>query len=129
MRATVLVLTALCLTAGAVSAEPPDAPAQGRRPSIERLAADLQLDDYQKGEVERILEAQHQSMRTARAQLEASGEQPSREEMRKRREQMQPETLEALKPILTEEQLQKFQTLMKDRRRGPPSERRDQDEE
>jgi len=129
MRATVLALTALCLTAGAVSAEPPDAPAQGRRPSIERLAADLQLDDYQKGEVERILEAQHQSMRTARAQLEASGEQPSREEMRKRHDQMQQETLEALKPILTEEQLQKFQTLMKDRRRGPPPERRDQDEE
>lgn len=132
MKSTLLTLTALFLTAGIASADPPDAASAGHRPPIERLATDLQLDDYQKGEVERILEAQHESMRMARAQSEASGERPSHEEMRKRHEQMQQETLKALKPILTEEQLQKFQTLMKDRRReppGPPPERRDQDEE
>jgi len=132
MRTTVSTLTALCLIAGIASAEPPDAPAQGRRPPIERLATDLQLDDYQKGEVEKILESQHAKMQAAREQAETSGERPSREEMRKRHEQMKQETLEQLRPILTEEQLQKFQTRMKDRRRGPrglPPESRDQDEE
>jgi len=120
MRVTLLMAATLGLTARLATAEPPDAPPQGRRPPIERLAEDLQLDDYQKGEVEKILEAQHAKMQAAREEAEASGTRLTRGEMKGRHEQMQQETLEQLKSILTEEQLQKFQTLMKERRRGPP---------
>ncbi len=119
MKATVLVSSVLSLAAAGASAEPPDSPPTGHRPPIERLASDLGLDESQKGEVERILEAQHAKMLAAREEAEASGVRPSHEEMHKRREQMQQETLEQLKPVLTEEQLQKFQSLMKERRRGP----------
>ncbi len=119
MRSTILIVSVLGFAATSASAEQPGSSPHGHRPPIERLASDLGLDDHQKGEVERILEAQHEKMRAAREQADASGERPSHEEMRQRHEQMQQETLEQLRPVLTEEQLQKFQSLMKERRSGP----------
>jgi hypothetical protein len=137
MKAKVIVtLGVLWLAAGNALANPPAGSQQGqpqqsgpqqggpqqgqRRPPIERLAADLGLDEQQKAEVQKILEAQHQKMRSERDEIEASGQRPSREEMHQRHEQMDQETLEQLRPVLNEEQLQKFQELRKQHRRGPP---------
>lgn len=104
------VIAVLGLAAAAVSAQPPGP--RGGPPDIERLTVLLDLDTYQKGEVERILGEQRAAMMATRSELAASGERPSFEEMRARREQNQQEVLTKLQSVLTEPQIAKFKVLM-----------------
>ncbi len=86
----ILVLLALGAH-GALAQSPPPGP------PIEKLAAELQLDEYQRGEVKRILE-EH------------------REQMRKHMEQARAELLQQLQSVLTAEQIEKFNKLQEERR-------------
>lgn len=109
MKISIPVLTALLVTAGTAGAQPP----RGGLPRLDmdRMAILLDLDDYQKSEVERVLNEQREAGVAMREQLAASGERPSREEMQAHREQMQQDTLTKLQAVLTEQQLVKFQVL------------------
>ena len=89
-------------------------------PPIERLAQDLGLDATQQAQVKQILDAQHTKMDAERAQYEASGTRPSREEMHAKHEQMDAELDQQLSTVLTAEQLAKFKELRRHRPMGPP---------
>jgi FMN phosphatase YigB (HAD superfamily) len=79
---------------------------------MDRLATLLDLDTYQKTQVQRVFEEEHTAMDASREQLAASGEQqPSFEQMRARRDQVHQETLTKLESVLTQDQLKKFEAL------------------
>lgn len=107
------------LAAGVAGAQPPGAPAGGGPLDIERLTILLDLDAYQKGEVERVLTEQREAQRAAREaqraareqERAAGGEPPSRDEMRARREQNRDELFGKLQNTLTEQQLTKLKVL------------------
>ena len=104
-------LLALTLLAGGMAlAEPPAPPSQAER--MDRMALLLDLDAYQKTEVEKILKEQHEQMRAARDSARASGaERPSREEMKAKHDQYQQELHTKLSGVLNETQLKKFDAL------------------
>jgi hypothetical protein len=119
-----LAVALLALAAGAALAEPP----RGAVP-IEKLATELQLDEYQKGELSRILDEQRSKMDATREQFMASGQRPSPEEMLEHLRQADKEILQQLQSVLTAEQIEKFKELKERHRRNmregmppPPSE-------
>jgi Spy/CpxP family protein refolding chaperone len=102
---------------------PPGAPGPGGRHEspaehMDHLATLLDLTADQKTQVQAVLEAEHTKMKAAHDQAESSGTKPTFEQMKAAHEQMQQDTLAQLKPILTADQLKKFQVLMAER--GPP---------
>lgn len=118
MRRLSLTLLLLALGADAALAQrpPPGLP-------LEKLATELQLDEYQKGELKRIFEEQRATMEAEREQLDSSGQKPAREQMRQRMEQAQAELLQQLQSVLTAEQIEKFKTLqekLRERLRDAP---------
>jgi hypothetical protein len=94
---------------------------------MERLTVLLDLDAYQKQEVERVLKEQREAARAERATREgADGERPSFAEMQALREQADEETITKLQSVLTEQQIAKLKLLMEppaEARRGPPGAR------
>lgn len=105
------LLLALSFAAATVAAQPPG-PRPGGPLDIERLTILLDLDAYQKGEVERVLTEQRAAMREARQAAAASGERPSREEMHARREERQTALMSQLSNVLTAQQIKKLEVLM-----------------
>ena len=107
------VVAVLGLAAGAASAQPPGPPPGGRF-DMDDLAILLDLDAYQKGEVERVFTEQRDAMRAARQERAAAaeGERPSRDEMRALREQRREELFGKLENTLTEQQLTKLKILL-----------------
>ncbi|HWK49334.1 MAG TPA: hypothetical protein VNR40_05575 [Steroidobacter sp.] len=85
-------------------------------PNMDRLALLLDLDAYQKTEVEKILKEQHEQMRTDFAAARASGTRPSRDEMKAKREESKQELHTKLSAVLNETQMKKFDALHE---RGP----------
>lgn len=123
MKSLALTLVVAAAVASTALAEPPSGPPPGVRggPPIERLATDLGLDENQKSEVKRILEDQRTRMDAERQQFEASGQRPTREEMRAKHDAMDAELRQQLSGVLTSEQLEKFDAIREQRRRqGPP---------
>jgi Spy/CpxP family protein refolding chaperone len=119
------VLLALAASTLALADEPAGPPPGGPHrggPPIERLAKDLGLDTSQTTEVKAILDAQRAKMDVERAQFEASGTRPTREEMQAKHQQMDAELQQQLSVVLTPEQLAKFEQLRKQRPKGPPPE-------
>lgn len=96
--------------AGAAVAQPPDR-SGGPRFDIERLTILLDLDAYQRGEVERVLNEQREQNQAARAALTDTGERPTREEMQARRVQSQADLVARLEAVLTPQQVTKFKVL------------------
>lgn len=95
----------------------PAAPTAQRGPDMDRMALLLDLDAYQKTEVEKILKEQHQQMRSEFEAARASGAaRPSRDEMKAKREQYKQELHTKLSAVLNETQLKKFDALHE---RGP----------
>jgi hypothetical protein len=87
---------------------------------IDKLEILLDLDAYQKSEVQKILDAQRETMRAKREQLRASDTRPSFEAMQKERESAQAATRSQLSKILSEQQLKKFDVLNeRPQMRGP----------
>ncbi len=120
MKRFTYLAAALVLTAAAASAQPPHTPGgRGGPPDIERLTVLLDLDAYQKGQVERILTEQRDAMRAMREQHVDSGERPSREEMQARRELGRAELITKLEGVLTESQIAKFKVLTERPVMGP----------
>ena len=74
---------------------------------VEQMVKDLGLNEEQTKEFKALME-------TMRPQRGQQGERPSREEMQKRRAEMEAK----IKGILTEEQFKKYQEMQKNRRRG-----------
>jgi Spy/CpxP family protein refolding chaperone len=126
MKVSLFAVAALWV--GTALAQAPEAPPGGgpgpgghRESAAERmdhLATLLDLTADQKTQVQAVLDEQHAKMKAARDQAESSGTKPSFEQMKAAHEQMQQDTLAKLKPILTADQLKKFQVLMAER--GPP---------
>jgi hypothetical protein len=106
------------VVAAAAFAQPPGGPGFGGPvaplgANLERLTVLLDLDAYQKQEVERVLKEQREAMRAERATREsADGARPSFSEMQARREQADRETLAKLQGVLTEQQITKLKLLM-----------------
>ena len=118
MTYLIRLIAAFGLAAGTAAAQPPLGPPPGGPLGIDRLTVLLDLDAYQKGEVERVLTAQRDARMKARAELSDSAEPPSREDMRARREQDRAQVFEQLKNILTEQQMTKLELLMEPPRGG-----------
>lgn len=117
MRASRHLLFALAFAAAAASAQPHGG-GHGRGPGgfagpmdMDRLAILLDLDAYQKGEVERVLKEQRAAAMAARGELRSDQPRPSIDEMRARRESFRNDTLTKLGSVLTEAQLTKFKAL------------------
>jgi len=118
MKTKVTLLALAWLATGVALAESPAAASRG--PHMDRMALLLDLDAYQKTEVEKVLKEQHEQMRAAReAARLAGGERPSREEMQAKRQQAKQELRTKLSGILNETQLQKFEALQERRGGGP----------
>jgi len=125
MKRLATALALLITASGPLMAEPPGGPPPGGGPPgahLEALSAKLGLDDYQKGELKRILEEQRTKMDAEREQFRASGERPTREAMQAKMQAYDLELKQQLSSVLTAEQLQKFQAMEAERRqhRGPP---------
>ena len=109
------VIAVLGLVAGAAVAQPPPGLPPGGRFDMDDLTILLDLDAYQKSEVERVLTEQRAAVRAAREAAEegaANDQRPSREEMLARREQNREELFSKLQNTLTEQQITKLKILM-----------------
>ena len=109
------VIAVLGLVAGAAVAQPPPGLPPGGRFDMDDLTILLDLDAYQKGEVERVLTEQRAAVRAAREAAEdgaANAQRPSREEMLALREQNRQELFSKLQNTLTEQQITKLKILM-----------------
>jgi hypothetical protein len=127
MQPIKILVATLGLAATAALAQPAPGGFGGPRVAdIERLAVLLDLDPYQKQEVERVLKEQREAARAERDAREADDERPSLEEMRSRREQAREGTITKLQGVLSELQITKLKLLMEPpaggygKRRGPP---------
>jgi len=120
MKTKVTLLAIAVLASGIAFAQAPaGAPNAHKAERMDRMALLLDLDAYQKTEVAKVLEEQHEQMRAARDASRAAGERPSREEMKARHEQADQELHTKLSGILNETQLKKFDALREGRGPGP----------
>lgn len=114
MSIRVISAAVLWLVAGSVLAEPPASPApsaQDGASRIDRLAILLDLDEGQKVAVKKVFDEQFASRQALRKEAKESGTRPSREEMHAKHEQMRQEMVEKLRPILSDQQMTKFEAL------------------
>lgn len=122
MKTKVTLLALAWLTSSVALAQAPATPAAGPDSSqrMDRLALLLDLDAYQKTELEKVLKEQHEKMRSEREAARASGaSRPSREEMAAKRDQYKQELHTQLSGFLNETQLKKFDALHEGRGFGP----------
>ena len=108
MKIRTVLFAAAWLFSGLVHADPPH---QHKGPDMDRIALLLDLDEQQKSEVQKVLEAQHQTAHDTIDQERADGQRPSGDEMRARHEKLKQETLDKLGGVLNEQQLKKFAAL------------------
>lgn len=106
---TTLVALAL-LAAGTALAQPPGPPPGGPH-NIDRLAILLDLDEGQKAAVQQVFDEQAKERAEAWQKAKDSQTRPSREEMKAQHKKMRQETLEKLRPILSDQQMTKFEAL------------------
>lgn len=112
MKIRVISTALFCLVAGsALAGPPPGAPER----NIERLTILLDLDAGQKVAVQKVLDEQHERMKSLRQQArpadKSSEARPTREERQTRHEQMRKDTQEKLRGILSDTQMKKFAVL------------------
>jgi hypothetical protein len=119
MKTQVTLLTLAWLTSSVALAQTPTTsdPGPGTQ-RMDRMALLLDLDAYQKTEVEKILKEHHETMRSEMEAARASGTRPTREEMQAKREQSKQELHTKLSGVLNETQLKKFDAL-REGRPGP----------
>lgn len=106
MKTVVYSVAISTLVTGIALAQPPE-----RAEHFDRMAVLLDLDEYQKAEVQRILDAQRDTARANREAMRDSGQRPSREERAAMREQMREATMTQLQAVLRPEQITKFEVL------------------
>ncbi|HYL71912.1 MAG TPA: hypothetical protein VEY89_11490 [Candidatus Dormibacteraeota bacterium] len=108
MKATVLALALMC--AGAAFAQTPAA-APAHESHLDKLATLLDLTETQKLQVQQVLQDEHAKVKAAHEQAQSSDAKPDWQQMKAMHEQIAKETLTKLKPVLSPDQLKKFQTL------------------
>lgn len=109
--AIVLSAATLWLAAGSVLAQSPAPASDGGASRMDRLAILLDLDAGQKVAVKKVFDEQFASRAALRKEAKESGTRPTREEMHAKRAAMHQETIEKLRPILSDQQLTKFEVL------------------
>src|SRR4051794_24769356 len=137
MKAIRTTIFALCLAAAGhasqaqtTSDQPASPPPHGGHGphgpagfDIERLAVLLDLDPYQKGQVEQALTDQRNAMRAERQSQKAAGTRPSFQEMQARRAQAEQDLIGKLSTVLSDTQITKLKVLLEPPRggfAGPP---------
>ncbi|HEX4647635.1 MAG TPA: Spy/CpxP family protein refolding chaperone [Steroidobacteraceae bacterium] len=108
MKATVLAVA--LLWAGGLCAQTPALPPQAAA-HLDKIATLLDLTDAQKAQVQAVMQEEHAKMKAMHEQAKASGTKPDWEQMKAMHQQMQQEMVQKLTPVLTPEQLKKFQAL------------------
>jgi hypothetical protein len=108
---TQLLATGLLLVMSSVALA--NRPPHGHPPAfnIDKLEVLLDLDAYQKSEVQKILDVQRDAMRAKREEQRSSQTRPSFEQMQQEREAAQKATRTQLATILNEQQLKKYDVL------------------
>jgi Spy/CpxP family protein refolding chaperone len=116
-----ILVAVLGMAAVAASAQPPPGapggpprggPGFGGPPDIDRLAILLDLDPYQKNQVQAVLTAQRDAVKAERQQQRASGQRPSFEEMRAKRQANEDAIVGQLRNVLSDSQITKLKVLM-----------------
>ena len=79
---------------------------------IDRLTVLLDLDPYQKGQVQQALTDQRNAMRAERQNEKAAGDRPSFQEMQARRAQAQQDLIGKLSTVLSDAQITKLKVLL-----------------
>ena len=120
MRATVLALALVFAGAVFADATQPANAAAHQAQMMADLATLLDLTDAQKPQVQTILQAEHTQMQAQHAQVKqlfeqakASGTKPDFSQIKALHQQLEQETITKLTPVLSANQLAKFQILMK----------------
>jgi hypothetical protein len=120
MKPVTTLLALAWLTSSVALAQTPGTAAAGQETErMDRMALLLDLDAYQKTEVEKILKEHHEKMRSEFEAARSSGTRPAREEMEAKREASQQELHTKLSGVLNETQLKKFDALHEGRGPGP----------
>jgi hypothetical protein len=117
---TKVTLLAIAWLASGVAFAADSAPAPRghgmRGPDMDRMALLLDLDTYQKSELEKIFKEHREQQRARFEAAKASGTRPSREEMKTLHEQSRQELNAKLGNVLNETQMKKLEAL---REMGP----------
>ena len=122
-----ILVAVLGMAAVAASAQPPPGapagpphggPGFGGPPDIDRLAILLDLDPYQKNQVQAVLTAQRDAMKAERQQQRASGQRLSFEQMRAKRQANEDAIVGQLTNVLSDTQITKLKVLMEPPARG-----------
>jgi hypothetical protein len=116
MKSVAYVIALSTIVTGLAMAQPPDG--SERMDRMDRMAILLDLNEFQKTEVQRILQAQRETARVSREAMREAGERPSREERMAHRQRAREVVLTQLQSVLTQDQLTKFEVLAADERRG-----------
>ena len=111
MKSLIVGIALFTIFTGVAAAQPPE---PGER--MDRMAILLDLDEYQKGEVQRIFDEQRAARQATRDAIRESGVRPSREERDAQRQQARDNMRLQLQGVLTPEQMTKFDVLAEDRR-------------
>jgi Spy/CpxP family protein refolding chaperone len=85
---------------------------------IDRLAVLLDLDPYQKDQVQQALTDQRNAMRAERQNDKAAGTRPSFQEMQARRAQAEQDLIGKLSTVLSDTQITKLKILLEPPHRG-----------
>ncbi|HMN44386.1 MAG TPA: hypothetical protein PKE27_07435 [Povalibacter sp.] len=133
MKTRITITAIALLAAGNAMAQPPGPPPGGRGgPDIDRMAILLDLDEGQKAAVRQVFDEQREQRKAefdkAREKAGDSQARPTREQMRAKHEQMKQQTIEKLRPILSDTQLTKFEALIAEPPARPRGERRSRSE-
>lgn len=110
MKTRITIAAIALLAAGSAIAQPPG-PGRGG-PDLDRMAILLDLDEGQKAAVKQVFDEQREQRKAAFDKARDSQTRPTRDEMRAKHEQMKKETIEKLRPILSDTQLTKFEALI-----------------
>jgi Spy/CpxP family protein refolding chaperone len=125
MKAIRTMLFAICFAAKAASAQAPadqPTPPPGQHGphgphappglDVDRLTVLLDLDPYQKAQVEQVLDTQREAMRAERKANENAATKPTFADMQARRAEYQQQVVTKLTGVLTDAQLTKLKVLM-----------------
>ena len=103
--------TGLLLVMGSVALADRSPPGHPPGFDIDKLEVLLDLDAYQKSEVQKILDAHRDAMRAKREELRNAQTRPSFEQIQQEREAAQKATRTQLANVLNEQQLKKYDVL------------------
>ena len=109
MKSRVALIAAAMLASTVALAQAHDRP---RVPDMDRMAVLLDLNDTQKAQVQKILDEQHEKVKAVHDEQRSAGTKPTREERATFHEELKQDTVTKLQPVLSADQIKKFEVLM-----------------